>query len=536
MRPSKTTDMTMQEKVFAFLADPARHAAVRRIDTHAASVFLQGDRALKIKRAVQFPYLDYSTLAKRQAACEEEIRIGRRFAPQIYRRLASITQNPDGSLKVDGDGPPVEFAVEMARFDERQTMDHIAKAAPPDPDLVCAIADAIAASHAAAPEAPAALWMDSILPIIADNSKAFRAAGCFPAEAIDRVDQASRAKLTSVAGLLEQRGRQGFVRRCHGDLHLANIVLIEGKPVLFDPIEFDAAIASVDVLYDLAFPIMDFIRLERCAAANTLLNRYLSASSDSHIDALAALPLFMSMRAAIRAKVLLARLDRVRDDKALAIQQEACSYFKLAHRLIHPSPPKLIAVGGLSGTGKSVLARSLAPEVGALPGAVVLRTDVLRKQLFNVKQGDRLPESAYQADITAQVYETLAERAGRILVQGHSVVVDAVFARELERTAIRDTAKRLNGSFTGLFLVTDLATRLRRIGLRKNDASDATPAIAAGQEEYELGAVSWTVVDASGSAEQTLARCRRFIDRESPPAYVKRAREGGATDRHARLT
>ena len=219
------------------------------------------------------------------------------------------------------------------------------------------------------------------------------------------------------------------MRRCHGDLHLANVVLIEAKPVLFDAIEFDPLIASVDVLYDLAFPMMDFLHYGRRAAANGLLNRYLGTTSDDHIDALAALPLFMSLRAAIRAKVLLARLGRTADAKAAAVKEQARRYFDLAQRLIHPSPPVLVAVGGLSGTGKSVLARALAPDIMPEPGAVVLRTDVLRKQLFEIREQDRLPESAYEPAVTRQVYEMVAQRAEWIFAQGHSVIADAVFAR-----------------------------------------------------------------------------------------------------------
>src|SRR6476646_654883 len=193
MIASTSADSGMQKTVFAFLTDPAKHPNVHRIDTHAASVFLAGDRALKIKRAVRFPYLDYSTLAKRKAACEDELRISRPFAPKIYRRVVPITQGADGSLAIDGEGTPVEYAVEMTRFDERQTLDHLAEAAAPDPDLVAATADAIAASHTAAAPAAPRPWIDSILPIIADNSAAFRAAGCFPAAEINRLDQASRA-------------------------------------------------------------------------------------------------------------------------------------------------------------------------------------------------------------------------------------------------------------------------------------------------------------------------------------------------------
>ena len=505
-----TADSRMQERVFAFLTDPATHQQVHRIDTHAASVFLEDDRALKIKRAIRFPFLDYSTLEKRKAACDEEIKINRQFAPQIYRRVVPITQGADGSLAIDGNGAPVEFAIEMARFDERQTIDRLAEARPPDPDLVSAIADVIAASHLAAPRAPAERWIASIPSIIESNTIAFRTAACFPAGDIDDLRETSLTALARTRGLLEQRGQQGYIRRCHGDLHLANIVLIEGKPVLFDAIEFDPTIASVDVLYDLAFPLMDFIRYGRHAAANALLNKYLGVTASENIDALATLPLFMSLRSAIRANVLLARLDRGNHDKA-GIMQSARTYFELARRLIHPPAPTLVAIGGLSGTGKSVLARALAPDVAPLPGAVVLRSDVLRKQLFKVNETDRLPESAYRPEITEQIYEILVQRTARILAQDHSVVVDAVFAREKERAAIRDAAGRLNIRFAGLFLAADLTTRMKRVGFRERDASDATPEVAGLQEKYDIGAIDWMVIDASGTPEQTLEHCRNQI-------------------------
>jgi uncharacterized protein len=505
-----TAEPRTQEQVFAFLTDPATHPNVRRIDTHAASVFLEGDRALKIKRAVRFPYLDYSTLEKRKAACEEEMKINRQFAPEIYRRVVAITEGTDGSLDIDGKGQPIEFAIEMTRFDERQTFDHLAEAGPLDPDLVDAIADAIAASHAIAPLVPAEPWIESIPPFIEGNDRAFRTAACFAKSDVDDLREASQSAFLRVRGLLEQRGAQGFVRRCHGDLHLANIVLIDGKPVLFDAIEFDPIIASIDVLYDLAFPMMDFIRYDRHAAANALLNRYLAKTSTENLDALAALPLFMSLRAAIRANVLLARLGPTCRDKA-EVMQSARAYFELARLTVHPPAPTLVAIGGLSGTGKSVLARGLAPGVMPQPGAVVLRSDVLRKQRFQVDETDRLPKSAYRPEITEHIYEILVQRALQILSQGHSVVVDAVFAHEAERAAIRDAARKLNIRFVGFFLEADLPTRQNRVGRRERDASDATPEIAALQEKYSIGAVDWAVTDASGTPGYTLRQCQAQI-------------------------
>jgi aminoglycoside phosphotransferase family enzyme/predicted kinase len=504
MADSGSDDAATQEKVFAFLGDAAHHADVQRIDTHAASVFLQDHRALKIKRAVRFPFLDYSTLEKRKAACEEEIKINRPFAPQIYRRVVPITQDAEGHLAVDGSGRPIEYAVEMARFDERRTLDHLARQGALDNKLVEAMADAIAAAHRLAPVRPAESWPQSIPKLITANSNALRAVTCFPTDDVEDLDAASQAAFTRLRPLLEQRGRDGFVRRCHGDLHLANLVVIEQTPVLFDAIEFDEKIATIDVLYDLAFVLMDLMHYARDDAANALLNRYLSVTPSGNLDALATLPLLMSIRAAIRAQVLLARAVRANAPDAV---EEARAYFDLAKRLIHPRPPRLIAVGGLSGTGKSVLARAIASRIPPAPGAVILRSDVLRKQMFGVEAGDKLPEDAYRPEVGQQVYDLLSQQVERVLSQGHSAVADAVFAREGERAAIKEAARRSQVRFVGIFLAADLKVRQSRISRRTADASDATVEIARLQERYDIGTVDWIVVDASGTPEETLSAC-----------------------------
>lgn len=507
MPVSVKDEMAAQERIFRTLTG---HPGVTRIDTHGATVFLDGKRALKIKRAVRFPFLDYSTLEKRKAACEEEIKINRPLAPQIYHRVVAITEEPDGSVQVEGPGRPIEYAVDMSRFDENMTLDHLAKAGPLDTKLASAAADAIAASHAAATRADGKAWVSSIPALIDGNSDGLRAGGGFNADGIERLAKASHQAFLRIRPMLAERGRQGFVRRCHGDLHLANIVLIDDRPVLFDAIEFDAQMATVDVLYDLAFTLMDLLHHDQPRAANIVLNRYLAATQADNLDALSALPLFMSIRAAIRAQVALARLKRPHSD-APHILDEAQRYFDLARMLIHPPAPRLIAVGGLSGTGKTVLAQALAPLVAPSPGAVVLRSDLVRKQMFGVEDTHRLPPSAYTPEHAARVYDTLVQLARRVLAQGHSAIIDGVFAREDERDAIAALAHERNVGLNGLFLVTDLATRQTRIGSRSGDASDATQEVAALQERYNIGHVGWTTIDASGAQEQTLQNCRDAI-------------------------
>jgi aminoglycoside phosphotransferase family enzyme/cytidylate kinase len=502
-----------QQAVMDFLGAPATHggAKVTRIDTHAAAVFLAGDRVLKIKRAVCFPFLDYSTLAKRKSACEAEIAVNQAFAPAIYRGVVAITRKPGGGLAIGGDGEAVEWAVEMRRFDETQTLDHLADRGEIDEALADALGRAVAKAHALAPVAAGFGFADELTEIIAQNDAELAATpDLFPAQQVAALGAATRAAFARVRPLLEHRQRAGFVRRCHGDLHLGNIVLLDGQPTLFDAIEFDPNLATGDVFYDLAFLLMDLIERGLNPAANIVLNRYLNETRRlEDLDALAALPLFLSVRAAIRAKVTAARAKL--SDARTQAEQSARNYFALARKLLAPPPPQLVAVGGLSGTGKSWLARKLAPELWPAPGAVVLRSDVERKALFGLAETERLPQAAYAAEITVKVYSTLEDKARRVIAAGHSAIVDAVFADAGERAAVAQAAAGVG--FHGLYLTADLATRISRVGGRKGDASDADAAVARAQERYDLGAMDWLKVDASGSPEETLRRALSALRR-----------------------
>ena len=505
------TDADRQQHVLDFLDrssfGPSKGG--KRIDTHASMVFLGADRALKVKRAVRLPFLDYSTLENRKRACEEELKVNAGNAPELYRRVVAITRNSDGSLEIGGSGTPVEWAVEMTRFDESQSLDRVAASRTIDPSLAMAVADAILRSHDNAPRTDGESWLASIPPIIARNTAKFRTVRGLDAAAIDQLDAASRGSATTLQSLLRQRAEQGFVRRCHGDLHLANIALLDGRPLLFDAIEFDPVIATTDVLYDLAFTLMDLIHFNQDAAASTVFNRYLAGAGDEGLDGLGLLPLFLSVRAAIRAHVLFMKSEH--GGESDAVWQEAKRYFDLAGRLITPPPPLLVAIGGLSGTGKSVLARGLAGLIEPSPGAVIIRSDVVRKHLFGADETTALPESAYQSDTTKRVYDALSSTAQRVLAQGCSVVLDAAYLQEAERTEIADLAATHGVRFVGLFLTADLPTRLARIEQRKGDASDATRNVALKQETFAIGAVDWHMIDASGTPDQSLRSARASL-------------------------
>lgn len=496
-----------QTAVLAFLDGGVRRGVAKRVDTHASIVFLEPNRVLKIKRAVRLPFLNYSTLEKRKRACDEELVVNRRYAPQLYRRVVPITRGSTG-LQVGGDGPAIEWAVEMARFDEDKTLDHLARAGELAPALAEALADVMHDAHKDADVSDGSTWIESIAPIINRNTDKFRGQASLAPELIEHLHQLSHQQLDGSRSLLQERASAGMVRRCHGDAHLGNIALIDDRPVLFDAIEFDPVIATTDILYDVAFPIMDLVHFDLNAAANRQFNRYLQRSWQENGSAIQLLPLFLSIRAAIRSNVLFTKREQSPDDHDAT---DAKSYFDLALRLLKPVRPALIAIGGKSGTGKSVLARDAAGLLGTSPGAVVLRSDVVRKELFGVDPLVSLPEAAYAADVTARVYRTLNQRARQVVAQGYSVIVDAAFLRESERCELSAEAATIGVDFRPIFLTADIGVRLDRVGSRSQDASDATREIADGQEEYDVGKLDWPLVDASGSPQQTLARSRPIL-------------------------
>jgi aminoglycoside phosphotransferase family enzyme/predicted kinase len=503
-----------QQAVFAVLADPATYGGtpVKRIDTHAAAVFLAGDAAYKVKRAVKFPFLDFSTLDKRKAALAAEIAANRPFAPELYDKVIPIVRRND-ALALGGDGEVVEWALKMHRFDEDETLDRLADAGRIDTPLIEALAREVAAAHARAPEVDASPWIAALGDYIEQNDTALRdRADLFEPRAVAPLTTASRAAFARLRPLLLARGAEGLIRRGHGDLHLGNIALIDGRPVPFDALEFDPVVASGDVLYDLAFLLMDLVERKLPQAANVVLNVYLGVTRHpTDLDALAALPLFMSLRAAIRAKVTAARLANAASDQRQAIATQAKAYFALACELIAPPSARLVAVGGLSGTGKSVLARALAPHVAPAPGAVLLRSDVERKAMFGVAENEKLPPEAYATDVGEKVYAMLADKARRVLAAGHSAIIDAVYARAHERAAVAELARIDQIAFCGLFLTADVKVRIARVGTRVHDASDAGAEVARAQESYDLGTMHWIEIDASGTPDQTLTRARAAL-------------------------
>ncbi|KAB2848180.1 MAG: AAA family ATPase, partial [Hyphomicrobiaceae bacterium] len=497
-------DERQQAEAIAFLRRPGALAppsqAVQTISTHGAIVFLAGGHAYKIKRAVRFPYMDFSTLEKRKAALERELEINRPNAPRLYVGLLPLTRCADGEIALDGQGEEVEWVLKMRRFDQACLLSHIAGIGGISPDLAKGLADAVVAAHASAPVAKRAVASRGLLSVVEELEEAFaRLAELGEAAGKPALMRQLRGRLMSLAPLLEERARAGLVRRCHGDLHLNNIVLIEGRPVLFDALEFDEDLATIDLFYDLAFLLMDLDARGLRPAANLVLNRYIWLRNEPlDLDGLGLLPLFLALRAAIRAMIGMGRLAELSGKAREEARREAQRLVDAAEAFLAPPPPRLVAVGGLSGTGKSTLAAALAARFGAAPGALHLRSDLERKSLAGASETSRLPAAGYTQETTARVYSVLADKAKRALSAGHSVIVDAVFSREEERAAIEAVARDCSVPFNAIWLATGSEALLARVAARRGDASDATPDVVERQLARGAGEVKWTEIDAGG--------------------------------------
>lgn len=482
-----------QSETVAFLE--AELKPERKIDTHGAIVFLCRERAYKLKRAVKFPYMDFSTEARRAAMCAAEIDVNRRSAPEIYLGIAPVMRR-DGRLALgevgETSGHAVDWLVVMRRFDEEGLLDRMAARGALTPELMAALGARVAQFHDGLPAIASGFCSpDDYRHSVAADVRQMREAG-------DRLDppisealaEAMPRSLEPFVDIVARRVAAGAIRRCHGDLHLRNIVSLNGQPVPFDAIEFSDKIANIDVLYDLAFALMDLARQGLGALANRLLNEWLwrvgEVEGASHEEALALLPMFLARRAAIRAYV-----DSAVTAVSGADNAPARAYQKAALTFLQPAPPRLVAVGGLSGSGKTTLALKLAPEIGRTPGAVVVRTDVERKRQAGIPLEERMPAGSYSPEASARIYAACLARAERVLRAGHSVVLDAVFARPEERDAAEALARKVGVPFKGIWLDVPKDVAQRRVTDRKGDASDATATVVERQFAYDLGHIDW---------------------------------------------
>ncbi len=469
-------------------------ASVRVIHTHAAIVFLVGDRAFKMKRSVALGYLDFSTLEARHDALSRELLLNRRTAPGFYLQLVPVTQEAQG-LALAGRGAVVEWLLEMRRFPDGSLLsERLAKGLCGDAEIE-RLARSVAAFHERERVLEGVDWPAAVARIAGENAADLASLGqLFAAADVEAESAGCRALLEGQARVLAAQSAD--VRRCHGDLHLGNVFLDGDEPTLFDCVEFNDFYACIPPFYDLSFLLMDLVDKQQRRLANRALNAWVLQRAVSQwpdvIASLPALGLYLALRAEIRAKV---------EARRPGGEASARHYLALAMGFARTSPPRVVAIGGYSGTGKSTLARALSPELGGPCGALHFRSDEIRKRLAGVPLDQRLPAGAYGPEMSARVYATLMELAGLAATGGMSVVVDAVFARASERDEIGAIARAAGVRFDGLWLEATPDVLRARVAGRRGDVSDADVAVLERQLGYETGAIGWRRLDVGGTAE-----------------------------------
>jgi len=471
----------------------------RTIETACARVFLAGEVAWKLKRNVDLGYVDFSTREKRKWALDRELAFNRTAAPDIYRRVRSITREADGGLAWDGGGKTLEYALEMRRFDDGAVLS--ADPGVIDGEMADALGRTIAGYHAAAALRPEG-GLSALEWTINSNAGLIREHGpTLGAERVEILVERTFAELERQRPLLAARTAGGFSRRCHGDLHLANILIENGAPVLFDCIEFNDLLSDLDVFYDLAFLLMDLDFRGRRDAGVGVQSAYLDEAARSFPETLwsgmAAMPLMLSVRAAVRTHVATHAGD-------LAL---AKAYLDAAIAHLSPPPPVLAAVGGFSGTGKTTFARAIAAGLGPSPGAVVLRTDEARKRIAGAGPVDRLDRSVYTPEFYERVYDLVLTTAGALLKAGRGVVLDATFTQPQLRARAERLAADCGADFRGAWLTAPQAVLEARVASRVGDASDATLEVLHDQiARYGGDTVDWPTVDATLPTDQAAAK------------------------------
>jgi aminoglycoside phosphotransferase family enzyme/predicted kinase len=476
-----------QAEVAAFLRDLAGSDP---LETHISLVFTGATTVWKLKKAVRLAFLDFTSVSSRRRFTLRELELNHAAAPGLYLDAVPVVRRPDGRLTFGEreDAAAIDWVLRMARVPSGDFLDKIAAAGRLTPPLLDALGDTVATFHSNLPPVRGTDPATAMRSVALGNAQSALDAG-LPDSDVRGWRQAIIDALDGIASWLTQRGSDDFVRRAHGDLHLGNLCLWNGKPVPFDALEFDETMATIDLGYDLAFLVMDLDRRVSRAAANRVLNRYVARTGDAALTR--GLPTFLSLRAMIRAHV-----EAKRGNSTIA-----APYLAAASDYLRTERPIVLAIGGLPGTGKTTLARALAPELGSAPGALVLRSDEIRKRQQGAPPEQRLPQSAYSEAANTAVLSELTALVAETAKAGHAVIADATFLDLKHRSMLAAAAHAAAVPFVGLWLQAPLADLEARIAGRQHDASDATIAVLHAANRGNPGPCDWIAVEAAEPAK-----------------------------------
>lgn len=503
---------------------PHPAGSVSVVETHISFVLLTGDFAYKIKKAVDLGFLDFSTLAKRRFFCEEELRLNRRLAPHLYLDVVPVCGSPSVP-RMGGEGPAIEYAVKMVRFPQQSLADHMLSRGELQPEAIDALAAAVAAFHESIARAGAADGYGSAAAIAAPTAQNFAQVRALldageDTATLSALEAWTLAEQERLAERFGARKRDGFVRECHGDLHLGNIVLLGNEPCIFDCIEFNPNLRWIDVVNEAAFLVMDLDVRGQPDLASRFLNGYLEAGGD--YAGLRLLAYYKAYRAMVRAKV-----DRIRAAQSglTASERETAladyrRYVDYASRSMAAPARGLLVTHGFSGSGKTFFSRTLIERLGA----VRIRSDVERKRLHGLDalahSGSGLESGIYGQRATEETYNRMECLARCVAEAGMPVVVDATFLKRWQRDKFRTAAQALGIPFVILDCRAPPAMLRARLGHRLHaaaDASEATPAVLdsqlQGAESLAADEAAFVVpVDtASGDWEPALDEIRRRL-------------------------
>ena len=450
------------------------------IETHISWVVLTGDYAYKIKKPVNLGFLDFSTLGQRQRYCQQELALNRRLAPQIYLDVVSITGNPD-SPSINGDGPAIDYAVKMRQFPQAAQLDRILNEKKLSADHIDQLADSIAAFHESIevaqtgsnfgePETvlvPVKENFDQIRPLLSDAENLSR---------LQQLESWSLKQHDKLSPIIKQRKQAGFVRNCHGDMHLANITYIDNQIVIFDCIEFNDSFRWIDVISEVAFTVMDLAHRGRPDFAAQLLNRYLQTTGD--YQGLQLLRFYLVYRVLVRAKVAAIRGHQsgLTNEEQQTTLNDYLSHIKLAEDYAKETTPLFCIAHGVSGSGKTTLTQPLLEHFGMIR----IRSDVERKRLYSLKAeartGSKTDEGIYSFEASQETYKKLKQLSSLITQAGFSVIIDATFLKQQERADFRQQARALNLPFLILHFYANKQHLQKWIKARQQKGTDASEA------------------------------------------------------------
>ena len=479
------TAMTTSTPMIAALLDAAVYdhpvGEIRLVETHISWVILTGDYVYKIKKPVDLGFLDFSTLERRRFYCHEEVRLNRRLAPDIYLDVVPVTGTEDRPA-LGGEGTVIDYAVRMRQFSPAAQLDILLAHGALEPWQLDAVARLVAKFHdeiaVAGPETdygePA-----SICYAVKENIRHIRDRLQQDATTteLDALGEWIEAACTRLAAVFRQRKTEGFIRECHGDMHLRNLAWFDDKPLVFDCIEFNPQLRWIDVQSEIAFLVMDLQDRGQPQLGWRVLNTYLEHSGD--YAGVGVLPFYLLYRALVRAKVEAIRATQagIGADERAAVLREFQGYLRLAGDYTRAGRPVLIVTRGPSASGKSTISRPLLEALGALR----VRSDVERKRLFGIAPTTDMhagiDAGIYSAEASRQTYDRLASLAEQVVTAGYSIIVDAVFQQTAEVERFRTLAAQLGVGFVILEFTAPADVLRQRIEARPQGVSDADRAV-----------------------------------------------------------